>query len=122
MQLKSFFIDSETKDLIIDPLNNLKMVEGTDEEDQSIRLLIGTNKSEWFLNILHGLGYEYLQVKTFNEIEAKAEIISTLRQEPRVKDVLEVSFDLDRAKRVLTITFKALMDSGQVIERQVVAQ
>lgn len=117
--MKTFYINPLTNDLAFDAQNKLQMVDGLQEEEQAIRILLSTNKGEWFLNLLHGLGYKYLQVKHLNEIEAKAEIITTLNQEPRVKDILDVQLEHNRSKRTLTLLVKIKTESGQVMEREV---
>lgn len=119
--MRTFYIDPETNDLVIDAQHSLQMVEDAEEENQAVRLLMGTNKSEWFLNTLHGLAYKYLQVKNPNETVIKAEVISTLTQESRVEEVLEVTVDFDRQGRVMTVSFKARMESGETAEGQVTA-
>jgi len=118
--MRTLYINPETNDLVIDAQNSLQMVEGTDEENQAVRLLVGTNKGEWFLNTMHGLAYKYLQVKNPNEAVIMAEVISTLKQESRIKEVLEVNVDFDRQGRVLTVRFKARMKSGETVEGQVI--
>lgn len=96
------------------------MVDGPDEETQAIRLTLTTNTNEFFLNIFHGLAYEYLLVKNFDEERARIEVLAAINQDPRVRDVLELTFDFDRANRKLSINFKVLMDSGNVSEGEVI--
>ncbi|MFT9496386.1 DUF2634 domain-containing protein [Anaerosolibacter sp.] len=117
--MKTFMIDKETNDLVLDESMNFVMIEDDDEEEQSIRLLLSTNAGEWFLNVLHGLPYEYFQTKQFDQDRARLELISTLNQEPRVKEIVEIRFDLDHEKRKLTIYVKVAMDSGRIMESEV---
>lgn len=109
-------IDPATNDLVFDGQNNLVMVEGEDEIVQSIRLLLGTNTGEWFLNPQHGLVYEHLQVKVPDMERIRAEVMLALDQEPRISEVEDLQIDFDRQSRMLTICFRTTTQNGDVIE------
>ncbi len=107
---------NEQGDLQLDGQNSLRMVEEADEKLQSVRLLLGTNTGEWFLNLLHGLAYEtLLGQKQPSEELIRAAFLEAFEQEERIEEVLELSFEFDRAQRHLTVSFKVRMD-GEVIE------
>ena len=108
-------LDSDTNDLMFDGQNNLSLVSDENEENQSLRAILSTNKGEWFLNSDIGIDYTLLQVKNPDLDLIKQEIYSAIMQEGRVSSVdsLEVSFD--SSKRKLSISFSATMVSGNII-------
>jgi hypothetical protein len=114
--MKTFKIDPETNDVVFDAQNKIVMVEGKEEEVQSVRLLLGTNASEWFLNKLHGLVYQYLQVKNPDPERIRSEILLALDQEPRIAEVDNLEVKFNGLNRELTISFKIKMVSGNTIE------
>jgi len=118
--VKSLYLNPETGDIEFDAQNNIRMVEDREEESQSIKLLLSTNTGEWFLNTLHGLAYEYLQVKNPSEARVRAELLKALEQEERVAEVQDIQINFDRSDRCLTILFKVRMQSGEVIADEVV--
>jgi len=117
---KTFYLNPSTRDLEFNSQNSIIMVDGSEEELQTVRLLLSTNAKEWFLNILHGLAYEHILVKSPSETRIRAELLRALEQEERIAEVLNVSIDLNRPGRYLTIGFEARMASGQVIADEVV--
>lgn len=114
--MKSFFLDPETDDLAVDEFGNIKMVDGADEQKQSIRLLLGTNTGEWFLDTLHGLAYQYLQVKNPNETEIRGAFLLAFEQESRIQEVQELMVDFIHSSRHLVVKFKLRMQDGTMIE------
>lgn len=118
--MQTFYLNPATGDMVFDAQNNIKMAEGPEEEAQAVRLLLGTNTGDWFLNTLHGLAYRYLQVKNPSETRIRAELLRALKQEERVAEVLDVQVELDRPGRHLKIGFEARMANGEVIEDEVV--
>lgn len=113
--MKTLKLDRDTNDLIINSNNKLAMVEDEEEVEQSIKVLLGTNKGEWFLNLFHGLAYEYIFVKSPDFDRIRAEILLALDQEPRIVSVEAVEFDFEREHRKLNIRLVLLIESGEVI-------
>jgi len=117
---KTLKIDPDTNDLVFDGQGKLQLVSNNDEEVQSTRLLLGTNTGEWFLNTLHGLAYDILQKKVPDKSEIRVALIKALSQDKRFKELLEYDVDFNRATRKLEITFKALFQSGNIVDESVV--
>jgi phage baseplate assembly protein W len=113
--MRSYFLDPETDDLAVDDFGNIKMVDGVDEQKQSVRLLLGTNTGEWFLDTLHGLAYQYLQVKNPNETEIRGAFLQAFDQEARIQEVQELTVDFNHSSRHLAVKFKLRMEDGTMI-------
>lgn len=103
-------------DLVIDRLGNFVMVDGKEEEGQSIERALSTNKDEWYLNIVHGLEYSILFARPFDEDRARLAITETIYQDDRVDKVDDIRFLRDRPNRKMEIFIRATMKSGNVIE------
>lgn len=106
----------ENNDLVIDAQGDFIMVEGKDEEVQCVERILTTNTGEWFLNILHGLVYEYILTKPFDEERARLAIIEAIYQETRVSSVEDVNFMFDSKHRHMDILITAKMQSGNTVE------
>lgn len=112
--MRTLKIDSKTGDLELDGQNNLFMVDGEDEQLQTLRILFQTNVGEWFLNTVHGLDYSKIQVKQLNETEIRVAFLQAFDQEPRITDVLELEIQFDGTARKSTINFIVKMD-GEIV-------
>ncbi len=113
--MKTLFLNAQG-DLEFDGQNSLRMVEGPDEKQQSVRLLLQTNTGEWFLNLLHGLAYDQLQVKNPNETAIRAAFLEAFQQESRIQEVISLEISFDRSARHLTVNFKVRMDEEDIVE------
>lgn len=118
--MKTLYIDPKTNDIAFDSHGKLVMVEGAEEEKQSLRILLSTNKGEWFLNEGHGLDYAVIQTKGINKELMINAVQTALMQEKRVKEILSIEVLFDRPNRNLTILYRVRMESGNIIEDQVV--
>ena len=103
-------------DLQLDGQNNLKMVNGADEKLQSVRLLLSTNTGEWFLNTEHGLDYFVFLGQKWpdSEEETRAAFMEAFEQEPRIEEVLSLSFEFLREERKLKVKFRLRMEGEEV--------
>lgn len=112
--MKTFGLN-DIGDLEFDGQNSIKMIEGNEEKLQSLKLLLGTNTGEWFLNIFHGLAYfDILGKKQINQDEIRAAIYEALEQEERIDEVLSLNINFENNNRKLTINFSVRMD-GQIV-------
>lgn len=102
-------------DLVFDGQNNLVMVEGQDEEIQSIERILTTNTGEWFLNILHGLDYKEIQGKGKTKEGIKLALIEAIYQEPRVENIEFIEVKMNNQHRRLDVIFNILMKSGNYV-------
>lgn len=104
----------DTGDIMIHS-GQLQMTTGSEEIAQSCRLILGVNKGEWFLNPELGIDHSKFLGKNVSRDEMQDEITSGLLQEPRVQTVETVNFEIDRAARKLTVSFKATATNGEII-------
>lgn len=111
--MKTFKIAND--DLMFDGQNNLVMVEGSEEEAQSIERTLTTNNGEWFLNILHGLNYAEIQGKGKTKEDIKLSLIEAIYQEPRVEDIEFIDVRINNQYRTLEVKFNVLMKSGNYV-------
>ncbi|KAF6618254.1 DUF2634 domain-containing protein [Paenibacillus sp. EKM102P] len=105
-------------DLEFDSSGNLVMIEGDEELAQCCRIAIGTNAGEWFLNPDIGLAFRLFLGKLASEEEMRNELTRALLQEERIESVDDVTFSVDRAARLLTVTFKATGTNGEIIQQE----
>lgn len=117
--MRTFKIDRESGDLVTDDQGNVIMIEGEEEEKQSLWFLLTTNLEEWFLNRFHGLDYSKILVKEVAEDEIRHAVLSAFEQEERVAEVMELDISFERKTRTLTISFVVRMGSGNVIKDEV---
>lgn len=112
--LKTFKI--ENGDLVFDSQRNLVMVEGRDEEVQSIERLLTTNTGEWFLNIEHGLEYARIQGKAVSDEQIRLAVMQALAQEGRIQEVESIEIRRNDKDRTVAIDFRCRMVSGEVLQ------
>lgn len=105
-------------DLEFDSSGNLVMIEGDEELAQCCRVAIGTNEGEWFLNPEIGLAFRLFLGKLASQEEMRNELTRALLQEERIESVDDVTFKVDRAARLLTVTFTATGTNGEVIQQE----
>lgn len=108
----------EGGDIVIEN-GELVVIDGEAEEAQCIERVLTTNQGEWFLNTLHGMDYTQIFAKPFDEDRARLSIIEAIHQDPRVESVEEIEFQVDRAKRHMTVHVQVKMISGNTIEEVV---
>jgi hypothetical protein len=111
----TFKIDPSTKDLVFDGQNNITLVADTNEEDQSVRTVLGTNKGEWFLNTDLGLDYSLLQVNNPDLDIIRQELYEAILQDSRVSTVDSLEVNFSSSLRTLSITFTATMADSSTI-------
>ena len=113
--MKTFLLN-ESGDLEFDGSRNIRMVDGADEKIQSVRLLIATNTGEWFLNTEHGLDYFVFLGQKWpdSEEETRAAFMEAFEQEPRIEEVLSLSFEFLREERKLKVKFRLRMEGEEV--------
>ncbi len=99
-------LDSTNGDLSFDENGNLVTVEDDDELSQSLRLLLETNKGEWFLNTNTGFDYDLITEKNPDLNLISAGIVDTLFQDSRVTDAVVTDISLDSAGRTLTVNLE----------------
>lgn len=106
----------ENGDLLFDSQRNLLMVEGRDEEVQSVERLLTTNTGEWFLNIEHGLEYARIQGKAVSDDQIHLAVMQALAQEERIQEVESIELRRSDKDRTVAISFRCRMVSGEVLK------
>lgn len=79
---------------------------------QSLEHLILIRAGEWFLNEAYGFRREVIEVKKVNSKELVQAFRDAIYQEPRVAEVITISYDFDRIKRLLKVYFRVRTVSG----------
>lgn len=105
-------------DLDINDRGELQLIEGNEELLQCCRIAIGTNQGEWFLNPEIGLRFRLFLGKNLNEEEMRDELTRALLQEERIESVDDITFEVDRAARAMTVNFIATGTNGETIQQE----
>ncbi len=106
----------ENGDLVFNSQRNLLMVEGHDEEIQSIERLLTTNAGEWFLNIEHGLEYARIQGKNISDEQIRLAVMQALAQEERIQEVESIEIERSDKERTVAVNFRCRMVSGETLQ------
>lgn len=83
----------------------------------AVERLLTTNKSEFFLNLSMGLEYDVIRKKQYSIDEIKTAITECVLQEQRVKDVSDITVEVDG--REVYIKFKFTADNGEDYQTEV---
>ena len=105
-------------DLVFDSTKNLVMIDGIEEQKQSIERILTTNINEWFLNVDHGLDYNAIQGKGKDEEGIKLAITEAVYQDTRIIDIDFRRIEIDRTSRRLIVELDATTNTGEVISSQ----
>lgn len=104
-------------DLVFDEQGNLLIVDGKEEEAQSLDRIFTTHKGEWFLNRNFGFDFRVLKRKRVDNNAIRMAVVEAGTQDSRTERVYQV--ELQKEKRRIGISFKAKMASGNVLESEV---
>lgn len=104
----------ENGDLVIDN-NDFVMLDGDEELSQSVRLLLQTQKEEFFLDEDHGLSRDNIQGKEADQDAAADDIIEAVSQEYRIESVEDIVFEDDRKNRSRTVTLTLQKEDGETL-------
>ncbi|EJW20017.1 DUF2634 domain-containing protein [Paenibacillus alvei] len=116
--MNNFKLD-ETGDIVI-VNDDMQMVSGKDEVVQQVRIVLGTNLNEWFLDPEAGTDYDVLLQKQPNEEAIRAAVYAALEQVEQIQKVDNIEIRFDRANRMLYISFSATATDGEKIESEVI--
>lgn len=94
----------------------LQEVGGVDEIVQRFRQILRTNKNEWFLNPEEGLDYSVLWQKLHNEEEIRLALEDAAGQVGEIDKLEDLRIDFDHRERELTVSFIAVLTSGEEVE------
>jgi hypothetical protein len=115
----------ENNDLVFSPNGRLKMISGenTDKEiKQRVEIRLRTFKTEWFLDIQHGVPYffDILGTKNidFNILESllREQILSV----NGIKALIQSSIDYSQSERKLIYNFQATTINNTTINTEVI--
>lgn len=99
-------------DIAFDSNGTIVMTDGADEEAQALERCFTTNVSEWFLNATHGLEYNRVRGKNISDGSIRAAVIKAAVQDARVKEVIGIDIEREKAKRNIIIRFHCILSSG----------
>lgn len=94
----------------------LQEVGGVDEVVQRFRQILRTNKNEWFLNPEEGLDYSVLWQKLPNEEEIRFALEDAAGQVEEIDRLEDLRIDFDERERTLTVSFVAVLTTGEEVE------
>jgi len=106
-------------DLVFDNNGDLVMVEGKEEEAQSLERIFSANVKEFFLDPDHGFDFDLLKTKRPDKNLIRLGLITAATQDERVKSVKDATIDFDNTARSLAIGFKIITKTGNTIESEV---
>ena len=110
--MKGFLLDQNGDLLLYN--NELQMAYGDDLTDQTVRMVLGTNKKDWFLNWDEGIQFQNILGKHITDDMLKTEVLAGLKQ---VDDTFALdSFTVTREARTATVQFTAHNSDGAVVE------
>ncbi|KOP82014.1 hypothetical protein AMS60_05660 [Bacillus sp. FJAT-21945] len=98
---------------------DLVMVEGDEELQQCIEIVLGTNKGEWFLNPELGIDFNKIREKS-TDGDIENEIIEGVSQEPRIETIESLEIKKNKTNRQAEITFNAVKTDGGTIDSEVI--
>lgn len=104
-------------DLVFDK-GDFTIIEGTQELQQCLEIMLSTNLGEWFLNEDFGFNYHLALEKPEDE-EVQAEIARVLAQEERVSTIDEITTGQDRKRRKLEANYTVTLVDGETITNEV---
>lgn len=105
-------------DIVFDG-TDFEMVSDIDEVGQNLESTLGTNEGEFVLAPEVGIQYRNMVGKGVTEDDIQAEVFAGLDQEERIKTVVEIEVKMDSALRSASVRFKAKLEDGETIEREV---
>lgn len=111
--MKGFALD-ENGDVLIEN-GRISLVVGDDLLKQNVGTVLGTNLKEWFFDWDQGIDFSNLLGKNKNEELARYEIERGLLQVDKTFTITDFKYEVDKATRKATITFKAQNESGKEV-------
>lgn len=105
-------------DIQFDDSGELLLVDETEELAQCCAISLGTRTGEWFLNPDLGIDFDLFTGKSVNEEEMRDELNRALLEDERIESVEEITFDIDRKARVMTVGFVATGTNGEIVEQE----
>lgn len=111
--MKGFALDNDG-DVIIEN-GKIKMIDGVDLINQTVKTVLGTNKTEWFLDIDEGIDFNNLLSKKKDDEIIRNEILQGLQQVDSSFVLETFNCDFNSKNRKLTISFNAKNSSGNLV-------
>ena len=111
--MKGFALDNNGDIIIVK--NKIKMIDGVDLINQTVKTVLGTNKTEWFLNIDEGIDFNNLLSKKKDDEIIRNEILQGLQQVDSSFVLETFNCDFNSKHRILTISFTAKNSSGDLV-------
>lgn len=101
-------LDPKTHDLVIAAPGDMRLVDGAARVAQQIKVTLLMFLGEWFLDTTFGVPYlEEVLVKNPKFAGINALLRARIIDVPGVERIRTMSFDFDRQRRTLAVTFNA---------------
>ncbi|PIC73348.1 DUF2634 domain-containing protein [Sporosarcina sp. P17b] len=104
-------------DLVFDK-GDFTIIEGTQELQQCLQIMLSTNLGEWFLNEDFGFNY-HLALEKPEDDEVQSEIARVLAQEERIETIGEITTKQDTRLRTLDVHYTVALVGGETITNEV---
>ena len=111
--MKGFALDQNGDVLIAN--NEISIVTGDELLRQMVWTVLRTNLGEWFFDWDQGVDFNNLLGKETNEELVRYELERGLAQVDSTFVITEFSYDMDKASRKASVTFKAQNDDGEEV-------
>ncbi|UVI28160.1 DUF2634 domain-containing protein [Paenibacillus spongiae] len=99
---------------------DLVMIEGPAEQAQCVRITLGTNKGEWFLDPDLGIDFKLFLGKNLNREEMIEELREGLHQLDFISTVEDIEINQDHTTRRQLISFTATTINGETLTEEVI--
>lgn len=110
--LLSLKVDSDG-DLVFDADGRMETVEDMEARKQRLRLRLGTQLAEWFLDTSLGVPWMQLAEKGTSQERLRAAILKGILADDEVERVLELRVGRPDADRLLSVDFVAILKGGE---------
>ncbi|MGA4517194.1 DUF2634 domain-containing protein [Solibacillus silvestris] len=94
------------------------VIEGVEEVQQCLEIMLSSNLGEWFLNEDFGFNY-HMALENPEDEEVQAEIARVLAQEERVTTIDEITTTRDKKLRTLEAGYTVSIVGGKTISSEV---
>lgn len=113
----TLYIDPATRDIVIGPDGDARMITGPEVTAQAVRAVLQTYKDEWFFDVDHGTDYMQLLGNYPDDLLIEDVITEAVYQVEGV-DIIE-DINISREGRMLGISLRLRLTTGESITVEV---
>lgn len=107
-------------DIVFNSDGELEMISNESEEVQALERTLSTSKGEFFLSPDFGLDYGPLKVKSPRRDLIRLAMVDAITFDTRFKRIKDLTIDIDRTNRKITVNQRILKTTGETLESVVV--